>query len=93
MLDKIRLYTKPKVLKFNDTRYKLTDREFVILRKLIENPGKGYSAEKLLSFIALENTKSNRIILSTLIGRIRGMMRRGFIETIYGHGYSFIIYK
>ena len=71
----------------NAERIELTNREFEILRELIENPGKVHTRTKLLDNLWGFDYYGDERIVDSHIKNIRKKLERNYIETVRGVGY------
>ena len=71
----------------NDFEIKLTTLEFELLLLFINNVGKSFSREEILSSVWNEDYFGNDRVVDDLVRRLRSKMKKLNINTIYGYGY------
>jgi DNA-binding response OmpR family regulator len=81
-----------KQLYFNNKLFKLTKKEFLLLKLLTKIPEKIYVNEEIISYVWEEDEDNADISnLKNLISRLRSKLPILKIENIYGFGYKLII--
>lgn len=71
----------------NDFEIKLTTLEFELLLLFVNNVGKSFSREEILSSVWNEDYFGNDRVVDDLVRRLRSKMKKLNINTIYGYGY------
>ena len=72
----------------NDTEYKINNTEKIILKKMINNPGKTFSREDIGLLIELDKERSIDVIITRLRKKIEiDPKNPKFLQTIRGAGY------
>lgn len=66
----------------------LADREFLLLRELLERPGEVVSKQRLLSAVWGYHTEPDSNIVDVCVWRLRGKLGRDAISTVRGKGYA-----
>ena len=87
------LNTRKRTLEKNGQRIKLTQVEYAIMKRFMENPGKALSREEILKFVWGENYLGELKIVDVNIRRLRVKIEDeptspAFITTIWGYGYK-----
>ena len=77
---------KRKVTLFEDEIY-LTTLEFELLLLFVNNIGKSFSREEILSSVWKDDYFGNDRVVDDLVRRLRNKMKKLNINTIYGYGY------
>ncbi len=78
------------IRKDNNKEIKLTTLEFDLLLLFLENKGKSFSREEVLTKVWHDSYFGNDRVVDDLIRRLRGKMPNLNINTIYGYGYRLV---
>lgn len=70
-----------------DKEINLTTLEFELLLLFVNNIGKSFSREEILSLVWKEDYFGNDRVVDDLVRRLRNKMKKLNINTIYGYGY------
>ena len=69
----------------------LTSMEFDILYLLAHHPGKVFSARQIYEAVAADSFDASWTGISSMVYKLRRKLGAGIIETVWGHGYKFIV--
>ena len=75
---------------FNDELIQLTSKEYDLLLLLVDNPGKAFSRDQILSSVWGEDYFGSDRVVDDLLRRLRQKMPSLQVETIYGYGYRLL---
>lgn len=75
---------------FNDELIQLTSKEYDLLLLLVDNPGKAFSRDQILSSVWGEDYFGSDRVVDDLLRRLRQKMSSLQVETIYGYGYRLL---
>jgi hypothetical protein len=69
----------------------LTPMEFDILHLLARRPGQVFSARQIYEAVAADSFDASWTGISSMVYKLRRKLGAGIIETVWGHGYKFIV--
>ena len=69
----------------------LTSMEFDILYLLAHHPGQVFSARQIYEAVAADSFDTSWTGISSMVYKLRRKLGAGIIETVWGHGYKFIV--
>ena len=69
----------------------LTSMEFDILYLLAHHPGQVFSARQIYEAVAADSFDASWTGISSMVYKLRRKLGAGIIETVWGHGYKFIV--
>ena len=84
----IRIDLNKQIILQKDTEYKINNTEKIILREMINNPGKIFAREEIAKLIHLDKERSIDVIITRLRKKIEiNPKNPKFLQTIRGSGY------
>lgn len=87
MYDEYKIDVERRTVIEKDKEINLTTLEFELLLLFLNNIGKSFSREEILSSVWKEDYFGNDRVVDDLVRRLRSKMKKLNINTIYGYGY------
>lgn len=85
--DEYNIDVERRVVTEKDVEINLTTLEFELLLLFVNNIGKSFSREEILSLVWKEDYFGNDRVVDDLVRRLRSKLKKLNINTIYGYGY------